>query len=336
MNAAEPPAAPTGIEAARTAEPYFFTATPLKLAVMSVVTGGIYELYWFYKNWVLVKQRTGQDMMPFWRALFAPLWAYSFFKQVRNSAGVNNVPESMPIGLLAIAYFAIHATVRLPDPYWLITFSSFAVLMPANNVALQINRRLNPDFRNNGRFTGWNWAGVVLGGSIFALNLLAPFLLEEPAADIASPAIYEQAHVRFLYPRNWKIAKDTRRDRFRYLLVESPGSAGFVILVYPKQRASSLSAFVERFSKASGHESPIKLSRSSISRIENSDFSPSKRGVRETLSAKHAGISVSIVREYYRVDAGEEVGFLISVAPTEDVRKAKPGFDLILRSFVIE
>jgi hypothetical protein len=122
MNADQPPAGPIGTEAARTAEPYFFTAAPLKLAVMSVVTGGIYELYWFYKNWVLIKQRTGQDMMPFWRAFFAPLWAYSFFKQVSNSARVNNVPESMPIGLLAIAYFAIHATVRLPDPYWLITF----------------------------------------------------------------------------------------------------------------------------------------------------------------------------------------------------------------------
>lgn len=64
MNADEPPAGPAGTEAARTTEPYFFTATPLKLAVISVVTAGIYELYWFYKNWVLIKERTGRGMMP--------------------------------------------------------------------------------------------------------------------------------------------------------------------------------------------------------------------------------------------------------------------------------
>jgi len=326
MNANAPPAGPDATGAARTTEPYFFTATPLKLAVMSIVTAGIYELYWFYRNWVLIKERTGQDMMPFWRAFFAPLWAYSFFRLVKNSARENNVPESLPIALLTIAYFAF--------------CFSFAVLMPANNVALQVNKRLDPDFRNNGRFTRWNWAAVVAGvvfpSSILALVLFDPFGLKEPAADVASPAQYEQAHVRFLYPRNWKIAKDAQRNRFRYLVINSPGSAGFIILVYPSQRALSLSEFAERFSESAGRKSSLKLSRSSISKIENSAFSPGRRGVRETLTAKYAGIPVSIVREYYKVDAGERVGFLVTIAPTRDLGKTRPGFNLILRSFVIE
>lgn len=36
-------------------ESYFFTASTLKLVLMSVCTLGLYELYWFYKNWVLIK-----------------------------------------------------------------------------------------------------------------------------------------------------------------------------------------------------------------------------------------------------------------------------------------
>jgi hypothetical protein len=31
--------------------PMYFPVSRLKLAVMSTCTLGIYELYWFYKNW---------------------------------------------------------------------------------------------------------------------------------------------------------------------------------------------------------------------------------------------------------------------------------------------
>jgi len=34
--------------------PYFFTPSTLKFVLMSVCTFGIYELYWFYKNWTLM------------------------------------------------------------------------------------------------------------------------------------------------------------------------------------------------------------------------------------------------------------------------------------------
>ena len=53
-----------------TTVPPFFTASVLKLIVMSVCTMGIYQLYWFYKNWKLIKDRTGQKIRPFWRAFF--------------------------------------------------------------------------------------------------------------------------------------------------------------------------------------------------------------------------------------------------------------------------
>ena len=42
--------------------PLFFTTSPLKLIVMSICTMGIYDLYWFYKNWKLVRERTGQKL----------------------------------------------------------------------------------------------------------------------------------------------------------------------------------------------------------------------------------------------------------------------------------
>lgn len=35
--------------------PYYFPVSNTKLVLMSLATLGFYELYWFYKNWVFVK-----------------------------------------------------------------------------------------------------------------------------------------------------------------------------------------------------------------------------------------------------------------------------------------
>lgn len=157
---------------------YFFTVSTLKFTVMSFCTLGLYELYWFYKNWVHIKKQTGKSMMPFWRAFFAPLWAYSCFKYIKDSAAKNGVEESLSIVLLTIVYFIVQALWRLPDPYWLLSFFSFLFVLPANTVALSINKQLNPEFVNNSRFSAWNWVGVIFGGLLFLLSIIGTFLPE--------------------------------------------------------------------------------------------------------------------------------------------------------------
>ncbi|MDG1942636.1 MAG: tetratricopeptide repeat protein [Halioglobus sp.] len=156
-------------------ETYFFTTSSLKLALMSVCTFGIYELYWFYKNWVLIKERTGESIMPFWRAFFAPLWAYSCFKKIKASADENRIQESLSIGLLAFFYFMLRALWILPDPFWLISFFSFTLLIPANSVALKINNELCTEFSNNDKFARWNRVGLIFGGLLFTLTLSSTF-----------------------------------------------------------------------------------------------------------------------------------------------------------------
>ena len=177
-NPYEPPASSDEAMTESPADLTFFTTSTLKLAVMSTCTLGIYELYWFYKNWVLIKERTGDSIMPFWRAFFAPLWAYSCFKEIKTSANLNNVHETLSIGLLAIVYFILQASWRLPDPYWLVSYISFAFLIPVNSVALEINRKMSANFKNNDSFSGWNWVGIILGGMVFILGLIGTFMPE--------------------------------------------------------------------------------------------------------------------------------------------------------------
>ena len=163
----------TNVESA--VEPYYFTTSNLKLALMSICTFGLYEIYWFYRNWIIIKKREDPKVIPIVYAFFAPLLSFYCFKQIKNSAAEHNVPESLSIHLLAILYFVFHALVKLPDPYWLVGMISFALIMPVNAIALKVNKLMVPNFKNNDSFSFRNWIGLVLGGAFFTLVVLATF-----------------------------------------------------------------------------------------------------------------------------------------------------------------
>lgn len=41
-----------------------------KFIFLSIITFGIYELVWAYRNWKLIKEKENLDIMPFWRVFF--------------------------------------------------------------------------------------------------------------------------------------------------------------------------------------------------------------------------------------------------------------------------
>jgi len=62
INPYESPQSAVSDEVTSTASLKFFTTSTLKFVVMSICTFGLYELYWFYKNWVQVKARDGTSI----------------------------------------------------------------------------------------------------------------------------------------------------------------------------------------------------------------------------------------------------------------------------------
>ncbi|WP_028294110.1 hypothetical protein [Oceanobacter kriegii] len=156
--------------------PIYFAVSPLKLVVMSICTMGIYELYWFYKNWVLIKEREKLNIMPFWRAVFAYFFCYSFFKKVEASAVDASLERSLSPGLLAAGWIIVTLLWKLPAPFWLITYFAVIFLLPVQALVDNINEVNSPGHAKNSKFTGWNIFGVVVGGLFFLLILLGTFL----------------------------------------------------------------------------------------------------------------------------------------------------------------
>lgn len=156
--------------------PEWFPVSRLKLFVMSIVTGGIYELYWFYKNWVLVKRRENSDISPFWRAFFAFFFCYSLFSRIKQSAIACGIATQLAPGWLAAGWIVLTMTWRLPGPAWLICYLAIFLLLPIQKTIIAVNEITAPDSDKNGRFSAGNVVGIVLGGAVFLLALVGTFL----------------------------------------------------------------------------------------------------------------------------------------------------------------
>ena len=156
--------------------PIYFPVSTIKLIVLSLSSFGIYEVYWFYQHWKLERGRTGEDLSPFWRAFFAPLFAYSLFTRIKEFGDRSSVPVGYSPGGLAAAFLVLAASWRLPDPVWLITMLTFLPLLPVRTAVAAINRGQAPQADTNGRFSGANIIGVIVGGLLLLLAVIGTFL----------------------------------------------------------------------------------------------------------------------------------------------------------------
>ena len=72
-----------------------------------------------------------------------------------------------------MAYIITQIIAQAPEsPLDIIAFLGFLALVPANTLALRINKENNPDFINNERFSGLNWVAIIFGGILFVFLLL--------------------------------------------------------------------------------------------------------------------------------------------------------------------
>lgn len=166
----------------------FFQVSIAKLVVLSICTFGIYELYWFYKNWTLVRAREGSKISPVPRAFFAQFFCYALFRRIRDYPVPTAAPGktgTLPAGALALAFFASMVAAGLPDPYWLVSLVSAFVLVPVQNAVRRICVDVAPHADRNARFTPGNFVAIAAGCVVLVLGTMAAF---EPTQEALTRA----------------------------------------------------------------------------------------------------------------------------------------------------
>lgn len=152
-------------------EPPFFAVSTFKLVVLSTCSLSLYEIYWFYKNWQLVRARERPNILPFWRAIFAYFYCYALFKSIRECATSLGV-SSIHAGALATSWIVTTLLWKLPDPYWLASFLAIIFLIPVQVAVNRINVCVAPDHDENSTFSKWNWLTVIIGGTLLILSIM--------------------------------------------------------------------------------------------------------------------------------------------------------------------
>ncbi len=182
-----PPSTPVGDPrrylGAMSPAPPFFAVSVTKFIVMTIATLGCYEVYWFYRNWKLIKERERTTIRPAWRAIFAIFFVRSLFIHVRDFAHpVNKDAKALPAGPLAMGWMVLTLLAWLPGPWGYLPALAFLLVVPVQMRANLINAAVAPDHDPNSQFTALNWLAMVLGGVLLALGLvLAKFL---PTVDL--------------------------------------------------------------------------------------------------------------------------------------------------------
>ena len=157
------PSAPAPAAAAPSAAsaPFFAVSLP-KLAIMSIFSFGLYQVYWFYRNCQLIEKREGRDFALMARALFSVFFCYRLFARVAT-AGAAADAGHLRAGMLAAIYVVTSVFWLASD--WGLIIANLGVLplLAVQRVANRVNANQAPGHDPNRRYSVWNVAIMVLG-----------------------------------------------------------------------------------------------------------------------------------------------------------------------------
>ena len=129
-------------------EALFLHIPVARLILLSIVSCGLYEAYWIYKNWRFLKERKGLAIRPFWRGVFGIFFCHSLLKDIYADREARTIlePAFSPTGLATgwvILIILANLVGRLPGP--IVSIISFVIpsylfLVPVQNYINSVTR----------------------------------------------------------------------------------------------------------------------------------------------------------------------------------------------------
>lgn len=171
----------------------YFSISVQRLVLLSILTFSIYDIYWFYKNWKVIKESEKSTIYPIARAIFAIFYCHRFFKQVHSSVTNKGYTNDFSPGWLATGYIAALVLSNLLGRYettnvlynllWLsISLSSIVFLVPIQKAINFYNEKVHGAVVKKGASRG-EIAIIIIGIICTCLILIGLFLPEEYSPD---------------------------------------------------------------------------------------------------------------------------------------------------------
>ncbi|MFA5232156.1 MAG: zinc ribbon domain-containing protein [Candidatus Paceibacterota bacterium] len=100
-----------------------------RFIIFSLATFGIYEMFWFYRQWKLLKEESGVANSPFWRSFFGSVWAGDLAGKLKKFLEERSIPCDYSPTLIGVSYFILAISYKLP----IISLFSFVPIIPLVN-----------------------------------------------------------------------------------------------------------------------------------------------------------------------------------------------------------
>jgi predicted neutral ceramidase superfamily lipid hydrolase len=158
----------------------YYTIPPVKMVLMSLASFGLFDTYWLYRQWKAVRARTGDNISPFWRTVFAILFVNSLFGHIRRDSASASVPALLSTGVLSAIFIIVSLIGRIESTtatglVWIIGCFAVVPLVIVQQEINQYQAVVTPDFNRNARWGFGNvitlllgalgWTGVVLAAA---------------------------------------------------------------------------------------------------------------------------------------------------------------------------
>jgi len=152
----------------------YFPVSLLKFFVMSVMTFGLYPVFWMFKFWQWVKRVECAKIWPVARAILGPFYLFSTYNHARLRFGEHAPAWGYGMAGAAI-YFAANAGGIFMDSDWRILAMmvlGFVGFLPVIMIVNNLNKAEPYALKQNSNFNNWNILGIVLGILLWGSFLL--------------------------------------------------------------------------------------------------------------------------------------------------------------------
>ncbi|RZJ79150.1 MAG: hypothetical protein EOO47_11655 [Flavobacterium sp.] len=101
-----------------------------KFISLSILTMGLYTIWWAYKEWRFFQQKENRDLAPALRAIFGIVFLMQLFIRILNYTKKNGYQQKYAPTALFIFYLLSNFIGFLPDPFSFLVYLNVLFLVP--------------------------------------------------------------------------------------------------------------------------------------------------------------------------------------------------------------
>ncbi|HII80160.1 MAG TPA: hypothetical protein HA261_07165 [Methanosarcina sp.] len=149
-----------------------------KFALFSIVSLGLYQMYWNYKSWKFFKEKDNLEVSPFWRTFFMPLFLSSLFDRFSDMLKADGHQTNYPTPLLIFMWVILYTCCPYAEgSIWLASYLSFLAFTPVLSDLNVYWKEKSPEIPEKS-LTAWQIILLIAGILFFFIILLGTLILE--------------------------------------------------------------------------------------------------------------------------------------------------------------